>query len=218
MSKPRILIAPSLLAADFAHLADEIGRVEAGGADMLHLDVMDGHFVPNISFGLPVVESVRKVTALPLDTHLMISDAARFVGDFASAGSTSLTVHLESYPDPRGIIDAIRDQGLGCALVINPATPATELLPHLGRIDMALVMSVEPGFGGQEFQPVALDKVRCLRAHLDRSGESVRIQIDGGINPQTARLAREAGVDVLVAGSAIFRAPDPAAALEALRG
>ena len=215
MTHPKI--APSLLAADFARLAAEIDKVAAGGAAFLHLAVMDGHFVPNISFGLPVIESVRKVTEMELDTHLMLVDPVPFIPAFKEAGSDSLTVHVE-LSDPGAVLAAIRDHDLKCGLAVNPSTPVAALFPHLEQLDLALVMSVEPGFGGQAFQPQALDKVRTLAAEIAHRGLDLPIQIDGGINADNAADCRSAGAQLLVAGSAVFRAPDPAQAIAVLRG
>ena len=212
------LIAPSLLAADFAHLADDIRRVECGGADFLHLDIMDGRLVPNISFGLPVVEAVRKTTRLELDTHLMLQDPMPFIAPFNKAGSNSVTIHVEIAVDPGPVLAAIRQQGLKCGLAVNPATPVEAIYPYLDELDLALVMSVEPGFGGQSFQDQALEKIRSLAVEIARRGLDLPIEVDGGVNANNAAACREAGAQLLVAGSAVFSAEDPALAIAALRG
>ena len=210
-------IAPSLLAADFSRLADEIARVEAGGADLLHLDIMDGHFVPNISFGLPVVEAVRRTTELPLDTHLMLSNPGAYLEAFRDAGANSLTVHVEVDDDIAALLAKIRALGLSCGLTANPATPINALFPYLDQLDLVLVMAVQPGFGGQSFQPQALEKVQALRAELDQRQLNIPIEIDGGVGPKNAAECRRAGVEILVAGTAVFAAADPAAAIRRLR-
>jgi ribulose-phosphate 3-epimerase len=194
-------VAPSLLACDFGHLAEEIGRVEAAGAEILHLDIMDGHFVPNLSFGLPIVQAVRRSTRLPLDVHLMISEPARYIEAFREAGADLLTVHIEVVPEPRPLLDRIRRLGAGAGLAINPPTPLSALEPHTEACDLVLVMSVMPGFGGQEFDPVALDKLRRLRAS---AGERLLLSVDGGVNEDTIGSCAEAGADLFVMGTAIF--------------
>ncbi len=211
-------IGPSLLAADFARLAEDIGRVERGGADFLHLDVMDGHFVPNISFGLPVVAAVRQTTHLELDTHLMLQDPLPFIGPFKKAGADSLVVHVEIESDLRAVLATIRQHGLQCGLAVNPKTPVCALYPYLDELDSALVMSVEPGFGGQAFQPAALDKIRDLCAEIARRGLDLPVGIDGGVQPGNAAACRRAGAQSLVAGSAVFGAQDPARVIADLRG
>ena len=210
-------IAPSLLSADFAHLKEEIHRIEEAGADLLHLDIMDGHFVPNISFGIPVVEAVRRQTRLKLDTHLMLANPGDFIKPFKDAGADSLTVHLEVCQEPEKVLGEIRALGMECGLAVNPATPVEGLFPHLPHVDLALVMSVEPGFGGQSFKSEVLEKVRTLHLQISREGRTVPIQVDGGVTPDNAASCREAGARLLVAGSSVFRAPDAAVAIESLR-
>ncbi|MGI5893239.1 MAG: ribulose-phosphate 3-epimerase [Candidatus Merdivicinus sp.] len=209
----QIRISPSLLAADFACLDRELARVEKAGADCIHLDVMDGIFVPNLSFGIPVVQSIRKVTALPFDLHLMIMDPLRYIEAFSKAGAQMITFHLESHSDPLKTIQAIHQAGKKAGLSICPKTPAEALLPYLDQLDLVLVMSVEPGFGGQSFMDCALDKIRFLR----KAAPELTINVDGGINEKTGTLCRQAGADMLVAGSYVFGAENAAAAIASLR-
>ena len=185
--------------------------------DLLHIDVMDGHFVPNISLGMPVIRSLRAVSGLPFDCHLMTTNPDAFLVELRAAGATGITVHLEAVPDPARVARMARDLGLEVGLAINPATPFRALDPHLELCDLALVMSVEPGFGGQGFLPEVLSKVESSRRAIDRRGLAVDLQIDGGIGPDTIRAARSAGADVFVAGTAILRRNDPVAAIAELR-
>ncbi|MEJ2503509.1 MAG: ribulose-phosphate 3-epimerase [Gemmatimonadota bacterium] len=203
-----IRIAPSILAADFARLADAVAEAEAGGADWIHVDVMDGHFVPNITVGWPVVAALRKITDLPLDVHLMIEQPARYVDAFADAGASSLTVHQEATVHLHRAVEAIRERGMKAGVSLNPATPVgvlDEIAPYL---DLVLVMSVNPAFGGQRYIPTSTEKIRKVRRLLDAAGGGdVDIQVDGGIDPDTAGLVADAGATVLVAGAAIYRGP-----------
>ncbi len=207
-------MSPSLLDADFGHLASQIALVEAAGADVLHLDIMDGHFVPNISFGVPVVAGMARCTRLPLDAHLMITDPAKYAAAFVKAGAASITFHIEVAPQPVELIRRIRDLGVRVGVSLNPGTRAEDLFAILPDVDSVLVMTVWPGFGGQKFMPECLAKIETLAARL-RPEQS--LEVDGGVNPETAPLAVAAGADTLIAGSAIFHAPDPGAALRALR-
>ena len=208
-------LAPSILSADFAQLADEVDRVSAE-ADLLHVDVMDGHFVPNLTIGPPVVQSLRKRTDLFLDCHLMVTNPGDLLEDFASAGADGCTVHVE-LGDPRPLFARMRDLGLRVGLTHNPETPFDAVRPYLEEIDLLLVMSVHPGFGGQSFIPAVLEKLREARRVVDERQLAVELEIDGGINVDTAASAAAAGADILVAGSAIFHHDDPAAAARRIR-
>jgi ribulose-phosphate 3-epimerase len=210
-----VKLAPSILSADFARLAEEIDGVSAE-ADLLHVDVMDGHFVPNLTIGPPVVESLRKHTDLFLDCHLMVDNPGVLLPDFAAAGADGCTVHVE-LGDPRPLFDQMRDLGLRVGLVLNPPTPFSAVEPHLDAIDLLLVMSVNPGWGGQAFIPEVLDKVRAAKRAVEERGLAVEVEIDGGISVDTVALAAEAGADIFVAGSAIFGADDPGAAARRIR-
>ncbi len=208
-------IAPSILAADFARLGAEVEAVRAG-CDQLHVDVMDGHFVPNLSLGPAVVESLRRVTDLHLDVHLMIDNPAEFITPFANAGADNITVHVE-LGDPRPMFEEMRRLKVGVGLVLNPETPLDAVIPYLEEIDVLLFMSVNPGFGGQAFIPEVLEKVARARAIVDERGLDLELEIDGGITAENAFIAAQAGADILVAGSAVFRAPDSLAAAHAIR-
>ncbi len=214
----RLLIAPSILSADFGRLAEEVKAVEAAGADYIHIDVMDGRFVPNLTIGPLVVAAVKRATKLPLDVHLMIVEPEKFIADFAKAGASTLTVHQETCPHLHRTLQQIRAAGVRPSVVLNPSTPLSAIEEVLGEVDQVLLMSVNPGFGGQSFISSTIEKVRKLRALLDARGLEVDIEVDGGINAQTAKQVVEAGANVLVAGNAIFNAPDYAAAISALRG
>lgn len=212
-----IQIAPSILSADFARLAEEVQGVEKAGADFLHIDVMDGHFVPNLTLGPGLVQSLKKYAQIPFDVHLMIESPERFVPDFVAAGADFVTIHWEATPHVHRVIQQIKRLGVKAGVALNPATPWEGLNYILADLDLVLVMTVNPGFGGQEFIPAVLPKIQSLRKELEKRGSDCRIEVDGGINTATASTVVEAGADILVAGAAIFAAKDPAEAVRALR-
>ena|SRR5689334_1336934 len=212
-----VRIAPSILSADFAHLADQIAMCEAGGADWIHIDVMDGCFVPNLTFGRKIIETIRGLTKLPLDVHLMVVQPEKYFDDFATAGANGLTIHAEASPHLQRQLVRIRELGCRPGVALNPSTPlsaVSEVVPDLGLL---LIMTVNPGFGGQEFIPYVVDKVRRARLMLDDCGGEAVIEVDGGINRETINEVWRAGADTFVAGHAIFSAPDPRAEIAALR-
>jgi len=205
LSYQRVLIAPSILAANFAKLGEDVCAVADAGADMIHIDVMDGHFVPNISIGTPVMESIKGICSLPYDVHLMISNPRDYIKSFVDAGADHITIHLEVAGDVREIIDQIHSFGCSAGLSIKPRTSFEDLLPYLDCLDLVLVMSVEPGFGGQSFMPEVLPKLENLKLAISNLNRRVHLQIDGGINKDTAKMAVVAGANILVAGTSVFR-------------
>ncbi len=213
-----ILVAPSLLAADFARAGEEMRAIEAAGADWLHLDVMDGHFVPNISFGPPVIAKLKPHCRLPFDVHLMIAPVDAYIAAFVAAGADRISVHPEAGPHLHRSLQLIRALGCAPGVVLNPATPIEMVLPVLDMCDTVVMMTVNPGFGGQPFLDSQLVRIAAMRAAIRASGRDIRLQVDGGITPATAPRVIAAGADVLVAGTAVFGAPDYAAAIAALRG
>lgn len=204
---------PSLLLCDFGNLEREIARLEAGGVRALHLDVMDGHFVPNLTYGLPIVEAVRRLTALPLDVHLMISEPSRYVERFVEAGADHVTIHIEAAPQPRTLLERIRTAGATAGLALNPSTPLSAVEESLDACDLLLVMSVEPGFGGQAFEPAALEKLRIIASGPHHG---LLLEVDGGVNDATIAACAEAGADLFVVGSAIFHHDDYSPRIEKL--
>jgi len=217
MMRADVRIAPSILSSDFARLAEEVARVEAAGADLLHVDVMDGHFVPNLTIGPPIVEALRKVTRLPLDVHLMITNPDCFIQEFAEAGANYLTVHVEACPHLHRTVQSIKERGVKAGVTLNPATSLSTIEEIIADADLLLIMSVNPGFGGQHFIPSVLSKIERARQLIDRTGSHAVLEVDGGVKVDNAGQIIHAGADILVAGSAIFCSDDYKASITAMR-
>ncbi|MGN1081119.1 MAG: ribulose-phosphate 3-epimerase [Acutalibacteraceae bacterium] len=212
-----IIIAPSLLSADFSRLGADCDKMEKAGAEIFHFDVMDGEFVPNISFGIPVLQSINKYTSVPMDVHLMIDEPHRYIKQFADAGADYITIHAEAESDIEGTLRQIAELGVVPSISIKPNTPASEIYSYLPLVKMVLVMSVEPGFGGQSFMPSALDKIRDIKKKSEELGLDIDIEVDGGIGVETGKQVIDAGANVLVAGSALFKSDDPAEIINELK-
>ncbi|MGN0665934.1 MAG: ribulose-phosphate 3-epimerase [Huintestinicola sp.] len=212
------IVSASILSSDICHLADELARAEKAGADHIHFDVMDGVFVNNISYGIPVLAGVRRNTKMFIDVHLMITEPARYIDVFADTGADMISFHLEAGSDAGETLKKIKAKGIKAGIAVKPATPAAEVLPYAADADMILVMTVEPGFGGQSFIPETVEKVRELREYVTANGLDTDIQVDGGINEETSAIVREAGANILVAGSYLFKAEDMSAAVRSMRG
>jgi ribulose-phosphate 3-epimerase len=217
MTPRSVLIAPSILSADFARLAEEVARVAEGGADLLHIDVMDGHFVPNLTVGPPIVEALRKVTKLPLDVHLMMTNPDSFIPEFAQAGADYLTVHVEACPHLHRTVQSIKERGVKAGVTLNPATSLSSVEEIITDADLLLVMSVNPGFGGQHFIESTLGKISRARQLIDRTGSHALLEVDGGVKVENAARIIQAGADILVSGSAIFSSSDYSATIKAMR-